>query len=145
MKISKYLTKYGRIENNVYDWREILSNIPTNRTYTIAADVRDGKLVFGYCKNVSASVYKPVYRVKVSTKDDRRSLLDKARIIKGEIKVYQYNHSITLTDACKKYGSKNVTDKAFLYETQNPYNKRGSMYIYDADVIEYWMNKKKTT
>ena len=142
ISISKYLEKYNsRVDNSMYDWKYIFEDLPANKTYTIAVDVRDGKLIFGPCDRVRASVYNIVCKVKITHKDDNRSLREKAREVRSEIKDYTFEHSITYTDACRKYGAKNVTEMAFLYETKNPHYKHGSMYIYDADVIEYWISK----
>ena len=113
----------------------VADNIVANTYYYIAVDLTDGRIVFMTHKSKSDK-----YHFIGHIPKNNDTSMNTARVIKQAHKEYKMDAYICKTTAIKEYGRKNVTDKAYITEVDNPYYKCSApMVIYDRNVIEYYM------
>ena len=141
------MKKVLKRENNISEIRDFVEmKLVGNCTYNVLFDKRDNTFNFTKSKT-DKDYYINIGKVKVEDIDNDslsdyklKTNINKTATALNKL-IQSYNKSgclVCYTTVVKEYGKKNVIEKAFVKEVDNPYYKSSSaMKLYDKNVIEY--------
>lgn len=137
------MKKFDRI-THIDEIRDFVRDDAENggNRYYVVIDNRDGSVVL-MSGAPKAQYYAKIGKIKTSIpKLTIKNVNAVATEIRNLVRLYNRTCLITYGRAVSEYGRKNVTDKAFVREVDNPYySSAAPMKLYDKNVIEYHMTK----
>lgn len=113
------------------------------KLYYVAIDFRNSNVVILNNKPKS-EWYRPISKLRLTgLKYTKKNIYEKASEVRQSILRYDKANLICYSQAVSEYGKRNVIDEAFAKKVDNPHYKCAApMRLYDANVIEYYMNMK---
>lgn len=136
---------YIFVERNWYGNTGLMYNAvkeAMGHKYNLVVDLKDGKmyLASSVCRRKSLFVIEKYDFRMFNTSDFTvTKCLSK---VKHAVREYDYMYLRTRSASAEIYGKKNVVEEAFIRTAENPNSGWGMMYMYDTNVIEYYMQKK---
>lgn len=143
-KKEKIMERFDREKVTIYNFRYYVTNAIKNEIEKIYVmiDRSDGCVVLMESKSRRKNY---IFLGSVKTNGVKKTIKN-INAIASEInkikKKYDKESYICYSRAISEYGKKNVSDKAFIKEVDNPYYKCSApMKLYDKNVIEFYLKK----